>query len=107
MLAADLPNLRATTVRRLRAALGGRLDADALDGAVLVDGAGRPQWLCGVWRTAALRAASDGVPDPAGRPLRAVLGRLAVARVPAEGDEASDVDTADDLRALRDRPAGG
>lgn len=102
LLAADLPNLRSGTLQRLHAALDGRAD-----GAVLVDEEGRPQWLCGMWRTAALRAAVDAVPEPAGRPLRAVLGALTVVEVPAEGDEAFDVDTADDLRALRSRPSVG
>lgn len=98
VLAADLPNVGPHTVGRLRAAL--RTDTD---GAVLVDESGHPQWLCGVWRTAVLRAALDAAGELADRSLRAVLATLAVTRIPAEGAEAFDVDTAADLRALRSR----
>ncbi|MEU4771004.1 NTP transferase domain-containing protein [Micromonospora sp. NPDC023644] len=54
LLAADLPLLT-------RAAVGGLLDQlDAgHDGACYVDGDGRRQTLCGVWRVAPLRAALD------------------------------------------------
>ncbi|WP_253865046.1 molybdenum cofactor guanylyltransferase [Prauserella halophila] len=65
------------------------------DGAVLVDAAGRRQWLLGAWRTAALRAAIPAA--PAGHALRRVLNGLTIADVPARGDEAADVDTAGDL----------
>src|SRR5262245_36943134 len=50
LLAADLPFLSSDVVWILRTELAG---SDA-DGAVLVDEAGRPQWLCGVWLTLAL-----------------------------------------------------
>lgn len=69
-------------------------------GAVLVDGGGRRQWLCGVWRTVALRAAVVGLGDPTDRAVRAVLGGLAVVEVVAVAGEAADVDTPGDLRAL-------
>jgi molybdopterin-guanine dinucleotide biosynthesis protein A len=104
VLAADLPNLRPHTVDRLRAAISaGTADtavgADEPDGAVLVDEHGRPQWLCGVWRTAPLRAALAEAGELADRPLHAVLTTLTVTAVPALPGEASDVDTPDDLRA--------
>jgi len=70
-------------------------------GVLLVDGDGRRQWLCGVWRTVALRAALAGVGDPNGRSMRAVLGGLDTVELAAEPGEAFDVDTPDDLRALR------
>ena len=92
VLAADLPGLRAATVRRLRSELGGRPDAA---GAVLVDAEGIRQWLIGVWRLGALR---DAIPsDPAGLSLRGVLGALPLVELPAEPSEAADVDTPKDL----------
>jgi molybdopterin-guanine dinucleotide biosynthesis protein A len=108
VLAADLPNLGPHTVRRLRAALdGARAGGMPADGAVLVDEQNHPQWLCGVWRTAGLRAALDAAGELADRPLRAVLSTLTVVQVEAEEGEAFDVDTAADLRALRPEPPAG
>ncbi|WP_205669086.1 molybdenum cofactor guanylyltransferase [Amycolatopsis suaedae] len=95
VLAGDLAGVTASTVDRLRAA------AAAADGAVLVDADGRRQWLLGVWRAAALRAALPA--DPAGRSLRRTLGDLSIVEVVALPGEAADVDTPDDLRRLRDQ----
>jgi molybdenum cofactor guanylyltransferase len=130
LLAADLPGLRAATVARLLAAAapdrpsaadravnaaadraadrtadraGGAVAAGRHDGVVLVDEGGRWQWLCGVWRTAALRQALAAVGDPRDRSVRSVLGGLTVLPVPARPGEAVDVDTPEDLRALRIR----
>ncbi|WP_033260647.1 molybdenum cofactor guanylyltransferase [Amycolatopsis vancoresmycina] len=93
VLAADLPGVRPSTVDRLVAAIGDG------DGAVLVDAAGKRQWLLGAWRAAALRAAlPDDVADAA---LRRVLGGLGVTEVPAERGEADDIDTPEDLERHR------
>ena len=92
VLAADLRNVEPATVDRLRTAL--RLAQEPV-GAVLVDGGGARQWLIGVWRLGALRRALPA--KPAGRSLHAVLGSLALVDVPAEPDEADDVDTPADL----------
>ncbi|MFF5989514.1 molybdenum cofactor guanylyltransferase [Prauserella flavalba] len=89
VLAADLSAVTSRTIGRLRSALG---DAD---GAVLVDDEGRRQWLLGVWRTSALRAALPA--DPAGASLRRTLGGLSIVDVPALPGEAADVDTPEDL----------
>jgi molybdopterin-guanine dinucleotide biosynthesis protein A len=51
VLAADLPFLTVAAVARLRAVL----DESTVDGVVYVDGEGRRQTLCGIWRTDALR----------------------------------------------------
>jgi molybdenum cofactor guanylyltransferase len=91
VLAADLPGLRAATVRRLLDAVRGG------DGALLVDGDGRPQWLAGAWRTDALRERLAGLGEPAGRSLHALLGGLRATRVQAVGGEAADVDAPADL----------
>ena len=100
VLAADLPRMRADTLGRLRAALVDRAD-QRIDGAVLVDAQGRRQWLCGVWRTAALHAGLRAIADPANVPMHVLLGGLNCATLPAEADEALDVDTPEDLRAAR------
>src|SRR5690606_18486860 len=106
LLAADLPLLTATAVRKLRAAAG----LPGADGALFVDGAGRAQWLCGVWRTAALRAAVAGVagaagstsPPHAGLPLWRLLRDLRAVRVTGEpvagAPPGRDCDTGADLR---------
>ncbi|GAA2811623.1 molybdenum cofactor guanylyltransferase [Crossiella cryophila] len=95
VLAADQPGVTAATVSRLRAALS---EVDGADGALLVD-AGRRQWLTGVWRIGALRAA---MPEHlAGAALRALFGGLTVVEVPADVREGRDVDTPEDLAAWR------
>lgn len=88
LVAADLVNVSADTITRLRARLG-----DA--GAVLVDETGARQWLLGVWRLGPLRAALPAT--PAGHSLRAMLAPLSPAEVPAAEGEADDIDTPADL----------
>ena len=88
VLAADLVGVRHTTVERLCAALG------EADGAVLTDDGVR-QWLIGVWRVSAVRAALPA--DPADGSLRHTLGRLSIVDVAAEPGEARDIDTPADL----------
>jgi molybdopterin-guanine dinucleotide biosynthesis protein A len=112
VLAADLPNLTTATLARLHAALEADADARPADspaadgersgdrraaGAVLVDGDGRVQWLCGVWRVDALVTALAGAGGPAGLSVRGVLGPLRPSTVEALPGEAHDVDAADDL----------
>lgn len=93
LLAADLIGVTERTVRRLCDALG------AADGAVLTDAAGYRQWVISVWRARALRAAMPA--DPAGVPLRAVLGTLRVTEVPELPGESDDIDTPVDLANAR------
>jgi molybdopterin-guanine dinucleotide biosynthesis protein A len=97
VLAVDQPGVTASTVDRLRAAVG------AASGAVLVDD-GHLQWLAGVWRTSVLRAAMPA--EPAGVSLRSVLRPLVPAEVPARPGEADDVDTRADLATLHKRHTG-
>jgi molybdopterin-guanine dinucleotide biosynthesis protein A len=92
VLASDLPGITRHTIHRLRAALGENA------GAVLVDAEGHRQWLLGVWRGDALRAALPA--DPAGQPLGRTLRTLPLVEVPAEPGEADDVDTPADLAGL-------
>ncbi len=74
VLAADLPFLTPEVITGLVDAIG--VDED---GAVLVDHHDRPQWLCGVWRTAVLKERIEGVSPGTG--MRQVLGDLRYARV--------------------------
>ncbi|MEW2377262.1 NTP transferase domain-containing protein [Micromonospora sp. NPDC047812] len=120
LLAADLPLLTRAAVGELL----DRLDAGH-DGACYVDGDGRRQTLCGVWRVATLRAAldrlaaeraarpADGPTERAGRqpdgsaaplagaPIRALLAGLRVREVPWSGAGPPpwfDCDTDEDVR---------
>jgi molybdopterin-guanine dinucleotide biosynthesis protein A len=92
VLAADLPFLSASAVGRLRSvlAVGDAVAVGAaVDGAVFVDGTGRRQWLCGVWRPAALRDRLLALAETgplAGRSLRELFTPLRVAEVSAPAD---------------------
>jgi molybdopterin-guanine dinucleotide biosynthesis protein A len=94
VLAADLPGLRADSLSRLAGAL-----RPGVPGAVLRDAGGRPQWLIGVWRRAALVAALAEAGDPRGRSVRSVLGTMNPVAVAARPGEVDDVDTPEDLAA--------
>ncbi len=97
LLAGDLPFLDGTVIALLRGAL-------AADGVLVVDDGGRDQYLLGVWRTDALRAAL-----PAGggvTSLRRVLAPLRVDRVrplvpPGAPPPWLDCDTPADLARAR------
>jgi molybdenum cofactor guanylyltransferase len=98
VFAADLPFLTRAEVDALRAALA----AGDHDGAVFVDAAGRQQWLCGVYRSVALRRALADLDPPAGRPMRLLVAglRLATLDRPAGAGPPPwyDCDTEDDYR---------
>ncbi|RMI25832.1 DUF6457 domain-containing protein, partial [Streptomyces triticirhizae] len=98
VLAADLPFLDPGTLPALVAGL-----PPEADGALLVDADGRDQPLTAVYRADALRTAlAELGPDTlAGRPLRALLGRLRLRRLP--GPAALDCDTWPDIAAARAR----
>nr|WP_276512059.1 NTP transferase domain-containing protein [Microbacterium thalassium] len=94
VLACDLPNVRAAVPFLAEAAA--LVPADT-DGVCLADATSRPQWLTGVYRTRALRAAASALPG-AGRdaPVRALTADLAVAALADPGALSADVDTWDD-----------
>lgn len=101
VLAADLPGIDRRTVERLAAALAGSGAADGApgpmpDGAVLVDVAGRRQFLIGVWQADRLAAAVAMRPEWDGVPLRTLLRPLAVLEIAGIDRETEDVDTPDD-----------
>jgi molybdopterin-guanine dinucleotide biosynthesis protein A len=100
VLAVDMPLVSADTLSRLVRALENAGDGD---GALLVDEGGRRQYLCAAYRTAALLAAAPDSGQRHGLPVRKLVGGLRLVDVPAVGAEAQDVDTWDDLRALRSR----
>ena len=95
VLAVDMPMVTTATVRRL-------LLAAATDGALLVDEDGRRQYLCAVYRSEALLAAAPPLEERHGLPVRRLVGQLELAEVPALAWEARDVDSWDDLVALRE-----
>jgi molybdopterin-guanine dinucleotide biosynthesis protein A len=94
VLAADLPQLSAEALRLLIERL------DGYDGALFVDGDGRRQLLCGVWRRSALVEAVAGFGELAGGSLRGLVRGLRVVEVRWVGGGAPyfDCDTEDDLR---------
>ena len=87
-LAVDMPLVTPETISRLAEAADG-------DGAVLFDG--RRQYLCAVYRTAALQPTGEDF----GRPMKTLIGGLDLVDVPAVGREARDVDSWEDLEDLR------
>ncbi|MCI4063341.1 NTP transferase domain-containing protein [Micromonospora sp. R77] len=102
LFAGDLPLLTPEAVADLLRRLAG----STADGVCHLDGDGRRQQLCGMWRVAALRAALDrltaergGTLD--GAPFRALLGGLTVLEVPWSGSGPPpwfDCDTDEDVR---------
>jgi molybdopterin-guanine dinucleotide biosynthesis protein A len=94
LLAADLPFLTPAVLTELSAR---RRDAD---GAVLVDPDGRPQWMCGVWRSESLGARLAGAAP--GASLRATVAGLSIVAVASSGAEWFDCDTDDDLTTARE-----
>ena len=100
VLAVDMPWVTDATVARLLAAA---LEAGS-DGAVLVGPDGRRQ-LCAVLGLAPLKAVRPD--DATGLGFFRLLRDLELVDVPAEGREAVDVDTPDDLAALALPPEDG
>jgi molybdopterin-guanine dinucleotide biosynthesis protein A len=97
VLPADLPFLTAGVLSGLCGAL-----TDGADVAVLLDGSGRPQWLCAVWRSDALRQRLDAIGPPEGARVRDLVGDATV-RPFAVADQPGpppwfDCDTDEDLR---------
>ncbi len=97
VLAVDMPRVSPATFARLAEAV-----APDVDGAVLLDTAGRRQWLCAVYRRTSLEAARPTRrEDEHGLPAHRLLEGLRLVEVPAVDHEAEDVDTWVDLRELR------
>ncbi|MEV8514317.1 NTP transferase domain-containing protein [Dactylosporangium sp. NPDC051484] len=98
LLAADLPLLTGKSIEMLARAV----DEGGVEGAVFLDGEGRRQLLCGVWRTSALAEtiARHGVVE--GASLRALVAGLDVREVRWERPQPPyfDCDTEEDLRRM-------
>jgi len=96
---ADWVLVLAGDLRRPDAAVAALITAEPDDdGCLLADGDGRPQWLCAIYRTAALRKAVSALGDPAGASMKQLLGGLRLARHPISHDVVADVDTPADAR---------
>ena len=107
LLACDLVH-PSVTVGRLKTVLrdlAATESSASSDGAVLVDSSGHPQWLSACVRASSLRSAVASVLDAGGsladRPVRSVLGRLALRRIPAEDALVADIDTPEQLADAR------
>jgi molybdopterin-guanine dinucleotide biosynthesis protein A len=84
------------------------LDTHA-DGLVPVDGDGRRQLMCSVWRTSVLAAALDRLGDPRGRSVRALVEGMRVHErdlTPVEASLLADIDTPADLARERNHGRG-
>jgi molybdopterin-guanine dinucleotide biosynthesis protein A len=100
VLACDMPFVTATAVERLVAACethDADVDASRVDGALLVDGDGRRQYLAAAYRVPALTRALDDAGSPYGLSMRSLVRRLTVADVAANPEETLDIDTWDDV----------
>lgn len=99
VLACDLPRADAAVQRLVGDIV--LLPADA-DGVCLGDASSTPQWLTGVYRTRALRAAASALPDR-GRDaaVRALVDDLAITVLTVADDLTRDVDTWEDLEQAR------
>ncbi|MEV6342014.1 NTP transferase domain-containing protein [Actinoplanes sp. NPDC051851] len=105
LLAADLPFLTGEAIDVLRLTL----ESAPMEGAVYRDTDGRLQFLCGVWRTRALRAAIDRLATARGglhgAPVRALMDQLGVIEVSWRRPGPPpwfDCDTDDDLRTAEE-----
>ena len=81
-----------------------RVEQPAADAWVPVNGAGRRQWLCAVYRSAALATAAESCQEWAARSFASLVRQLACVDVPID-DSISllDIDTPDDLRRAREQ----
>ncbi len=94
VLAADMPFLTAGAVEQLISQVG----AAGADAAFAADDSGRPQYLVGVWRRAALRAGLDRLDTPVNQPMKALIpAHTATLTL----DAVADCDTPDDIARAR------
>lgn len=101
VLAADLPFLTPAVLATLTAQVDG-------EAAVLLDDRQRPQWLCSVWRRAALAARIPSA--PAGQAMRALTEGAAISLVsltePNQAPAWFDCDTDGDIRRAEEWARG-
>lgn len=87
-------------------AAAGRDGSAGVDGVVLVDGAGRRQWLCARIRTQALLEAAARLTDPVGARMSDLFAGLHCRDLPDATGVTADVDTWQDLSRARSRESG-
>lgn len=105
VLACDLPLVGPAVVQLMDAIM--LLPSDT-EGVCLADPGSRPQWLTGLYRTAAVRDAALRLPrEGRDAPARELVADLAIAVVAASADVVADVDTWEDLERARRRAEGG
>jgi len=81
-------------------------DSVGADGVVLVDAAGRRQWLCARIRTRALVEAAASLTDPVGARMSDLFAALRYRDLPDATGVTADVDTWQDLSRARSRESG-
>lgn len=81
-------------------------DSAGVDGVVLVDRAGRRQWLCARIRTQALVEAAARLTDPVGARMSDLLAGLHYRDLPDATGVTTDVDTWQDLSRARSQESG-
>ena len=91
VVAVDLPFLERADLAALAEA------ADGHDGAIFVDARGRDQPLAGVYLTARVRGALDGLPTHSGASVRALISELDLVRLVNER-VGHDCDTPEDVQ---------
>lgn len=96
-LAVDMPLVTSSTIRRLVEAV-----ADPADGAALIDTGKKVQFLCAAYTTAALDRVRPPYEEEHGLSMKRLVGGLRLEHVPAFGPESRDVDTWEDLLAMRE-----
>jgi molybdopterin-guanine dinucleotide biosynthesis protein A len=99
VLAVDMPLVTSITIRRLTEAAEG-------DGAALIDGSNKLQYLCALYSVAALDRSRPAYEQEHGLSMRDLVGGLRLTHVPAFGPETRDIDTWADLRDLRETFGG-
>lgn len=98
VLAADVPRVGDAVPFLLQTAALARFG----DGLCLADESGRPQWLTGLYRVAALREKADRLPARgASASVRDLLDDLEIAAIRAPEGVATDIDTWQDLITAR------
>ncbi len=117
VLACDLPFITAAVVERLARAVAAHVDGgqadpgharhgEGPDVAMLVDGAGRRQFLAAAYRTARLREALSRIETTDGAAMRRVVGQLTVTEMPADPEVTLDCDTWADVEHSRELKEG-
>jgi len=95
VLAVDMPLVTSSTIRRLT-------EAVEFDGTVLVDQDNKLQYLCAVYVTDALDRVRPSYEEEHGLSMRSLIRGLRLTHVASFGPETRDLDTWEDLLALRE-----